>query len=38
MAKLFKGVVFTDHQGGTKSKSKDSKVTLNWKAVSAIGV
>jgi hypothetical protein len=38
MAKIFRKVVFTSHSGGTKAKNKDSKVTLNWKAVSAAGV
>ena len=38
LAKVFRNVAFITHEGGTKAKSKDSKVTLNWKAVSAIGV
>ena len=38
MAKVFKKVAFLSHAGGTKAKNKDSKVTINWKSVSAIGV
>jgi hypothetical protein len=38
MTKIFKRVAFLSHDSGTKAKNKDSKVTLNWKAVSAQGL
>ena len=33
-SRVFKDVIFDSHEGGTKAKDKDSKVTLNWKALS----
>ena len=33
-SKTFNSVVFDAHDGGTKAKDKDSKVTINWKALS----
>jgi hypothetical protein len=34
LAKTFKNVIFDSHDGGTKAKDKDSKITVNWKALS----
>ena len=33
-SRTFNSVIFDDHAGGTKAKDKDSKVTINWKALS----
>jgi hypothetical protein len=33
-SKTFNHVIFDSHDGGTKAKDKDSKITVNWKALS----
>lgn len=38
LVKIFRNVVFTHHEGGTRAKDKDSKVTLNWASTNAVGL
>lgn len=33
--RTFNSVIFDSHEGGTKAKDKDSKITINWKGLSA---
>ena len=33
-SRVFKSVIFDSHEGGTKAKDKDSKITINWKGLS----